>query len=150
MSNRIRIRRSSTAGKKPSAALMEAAELAVNFSDQRLYTKDHAGNIIDLTGVKEGDSPVVGGLTPGYLSGTYAPVSDRETDVYLGAVDDFLAFAADKWIVTQTGGPAPQSGQLRDMFLEGTNGPEWELGPSDEIELAIDMQRSVNYIRTFG
>ena len=42
----ISIKKSAVARKIPVAADLEVGELAVNFPDQKLYTKDAAGNVI--------------------------------------------------------------------------------------------------------
>ena len=44
----ISIKKSAVAGKIPAAADLEVGELAANFPDQKLYTKDVSGNIITL------------------------------------------------------------------------------------------------------
>jgi hypothetical protein len=46
----IKIKNSSIAGKEPTAAQLQTAELAVNLTDAKLYTKDAAGNIVALGG----------------------------------------------------------------------------------------------------
>src|SRR5690625_4367496 len=61
MSNIVRIRRTSTPEHKPAPNDLESAELAVNLADGRLFTADTSGHVVDLTGVKEGDSPVLDG-----------------------------------------------------------------------------------------
>ena len=45
----ISIKKSAVAGKIPAAADLEVGELAANFPDQKLYTKDAAGNVILLS-----------------------------------------------------------------------------------------------------
>lgn len=71
MANIVRIRRTSTPDHKPATNDLESAELAVNLADGRLYTANNAGAVVDLTGVKEGDSPEFGSvnLTGGGASG---------------------------------------------------------------------------------
>jgi hypothetical protein len=65
----IKIKNSSIAGKEPTAAQLQTAELAVNLTDAKLYTKDAAGNIVALGGSTGSggtgdrpDSPSVGDL----------------------------------------------------------------------------------------
>jgi len=48
MANQIQIKRSSVAGKVPDAANIAVGELAVNLTDQKLYTKDGSGNVFLL------------------------------------------------------------------------------------------------------
>lgn len=50
MANVIRIKRSSTPGAVPAAADLMSGELAVNLNDRKVYTKDHLGAIIELSG----------------------------------------------------------------------------------------------------
>ena len=46
----IKIKNSSIAGKEPTAAQLQIAELAVNLTDAKLYTKNAAGNVVALGG----------------------------------------------------------------------------------------------------
>ena len=48
MANQIQIKRSTVAGKVPDAANIAVGELAVNLTDQKLYTKDESGNVFLL------------------------------------------------------------------------------------------------------
>jgi len=49
MPNRIILKRSSVAAKVPLAADLSAGELAINLADKRLFSKDGAGNVINVT-----------------------------------------------------------------------------------------------------
>ena len=53
----ISIKKSAVAGKIPVAADLEVGELAANFPDQKLYTKDVSGNILELgaNGIQQHD-----------------------------------------------------------------------------------------------
>ena len=48
MATKIIIKNSSVAGKVPDASALNAAELAVNLEDQKLYSKDADGNVFEL------------------------------------------------------------------------------------------------------
>ena len=67
----LKIKNSTVAGRKPAADALETAELAINLVDKKLFTKDAAGNIIQLgaggevpSGDTDGrpDAPTVGEL----------------------------------------------------------------------------------------
>ena len=69
MATTITLKKSSTEGKKPDAGDLAIAELAVNLADKKLYTKNAAGEVIELSGgVNSGgsgekpDSPTPGDL----------------------------------------------------------------------------------------
>jgi len=77
MTTTMKHKRSSVAGNAPDAADIETGELAINFPDAALYTKDGSGNIIELSitdAIKEPVKNVSGGsLSVGtvvYQSGT--------------------------------------------------------------------------------
>jgi hypothetical protein len=48
MVNTIQIKRSNVAAKVPTAASLEVGELAVNFPDKKLYTKEPGGTVIEI------------------------------------------------------------------------------------------------------
>lgn len=50
MATTITLKKSSTEGKKPDAGDLAIAELAVNLADKKLYTKNAAGEVIELSG----------------------------------------------------------------------------------------------------
>ena len=49
MPNRIILKRSSVSAKVPLASDLSAGELAINLADKRLFSKDGAGNVINVT-----------------------------------------------------------------------------------------------------
>lgn len=59
MANKIIVKRSSVAGKVPVAADLDVGELAVNVTDQKLYTKNASGTVVQLGG-GSGTGDVVG------------------------------------------------------------------------------------------
>lgn len=48
--DKIQFKRTSTAGRLPTASMLAEGELAMNMVDKKLYTKDHLGNIISVGG----------------------------------------------------------------------------------------------------
>ena len=59
MANKIIIKKSSVAGKVPAAGDLEIGELAVNLTDQKLYSKNASGTVVQLGG-GSGSGDVVG------------------------------------------------------------------------------------------
>lgn len=68
----IQFKRSKTAGARPAASVLAEGELAINLKDRTLFTKNDAGQIIDLGFAKggqvDGDVTINGKLT---LNGAY-------------------------------------------------------------------------------
>ncbi len=68
----IQFKRSKTAGARPAASVLAEGELAINLKDRTIFTKDDAGQIIDLGFAKggqvDGDVTINGKLT---LNGAY-------------------------------------------------------------------------------
>ena len=68
MSYKIRPKRSITPGAVPSANVLDIGELAINLSDQRLFTKDGSNSVIALGGgvgdVQSANTLYVGNLIP--------------------------------------------------------------------------------------
>jgi hypothetical protein len=52
MANIIKHKRSSVAGQAPTAAQIDVGELAINFADKKLFTKDAANAVIEVAGSK--------------------------------------------------------------------------------------------------
>jgi hypothetical protein len=114
MTTTMKHKRSSVAGNAPDAADIETGELAINFPDAALYTKDGSGNIIELSitdAIKEPVKNVSGGsLSVGtvvYQSGTAgnsaevqaASNSSASTMPALGIITSTLADEAEGYIV---------------------------------------------------
>ena len=66
--NRVSIKKSSVAGKIPQPADLVTGELAVNFADKKLFTKDAADQVVALLG-KTGPQGPVGLQGPQGLGG---------------------------------------------------------------------------------
>lgn len=103
-------KRSSVAGNKPTAAQIAIGELAVNFADKKLYTKDASGNIIEIPNVTHPIDYQVKATAPTFRSdGTTALA---EGDVYYDTATDLLytyngttwvAVGGSKWTDVGTG-----------------------------------------------
>ena len=90
MSTTIKIKNSSVSGKVPAAGDLVTAELAVNLTDRKLYTKDTNGDVI-LLGGGEG-AQVPGGPTP---PGTGNEVGDLFFDT---ANNNLLYWDGSAWV----------------------------------------------------
>ena len=55
MANTLKIKRSNIAGRVPTSIDLDVGELAINFPDKKIFTKDPAGQIIELGGSGCGD-----------------------------------------------------------------------------------------------
>ncbi|WP_311750743.1 hypothetical protein [Proteus columbae] len=62
--NKIKFKRTSEKGKKPTPEILESGELAINLADRYLFTKDDAGAVINLSNppVYEGDVSFTGSV----------------------------------------------------------------------------------------
>lgn len=82
------LRNSAVAGVKPAAAELFPGELAVNFADQKLYTKSPSGLILDLTpltgivsiiGAVDGDVLVYSAAEGKYINMNLSEILDGGT-----------------------------------------------------------------------
>lgn len=76
MANKIIPKRSSVAGKAPATTDLDVGEIAVNLTDRKIFTKDGAGNVVQLGGSTGGvgtwlnfDGTLTGTITPRASSG---------------------------------------------------------------------------------
>ena len=72
MATTIVIKNSATGGKIPDASALVTAELALNLTDRKLYSKDAGGNVFEIAGgeganVPGGDTPPPNGNSVGDL-----------------------------------------------------------------------------------
>lgn len=63
MSNKVLLKRSSVAGRVPSASALEYGELALNYSDGVLYYKDSSNTVQSISGSGGGGATNLDGLT---------------------------------------------------------------------------------------
>jgi hypothetical protein len=91
MVNTIQIKRSNVAGKVPTAASLEVGELALNFPDKKIYTKEPGGAIVTL--VPSHDTTIAAA----------APASPRAHDLWLNTTTNLLSiWDGAKWVSTDT------------------------------------------------
>jgi hypothetical protein len=81
MPNRIILKRSSVSAKVPLASDLSAGELAINLADKRLFSKDGAGNVINVT-------VDAGHITSGSLTDPSWLTSLAKAKVGLGSVEN--------------------------------------------------------------
>ena len=94
MSKTIQHKRSSVAGNKPDNSQIAVGELAINFADRTVYTKDASNNIIEL----EKDI---------WRTATQ-PDSAREGDLwYNTSTQDLTFYDGDSWQAASGGAAAP-------------------------------------------
>jgi len=149
MTTTMKHKRSSVAGNAPDAADIETGELAINFPDAALYTKDGSGNIIELSitdSIKEPVKNVSGGsLSVGtvvYQSGTAgnsaevqaASNSSASTMPALGILTSTLADEAEGYVVLigKINGVNTSSFSEGDTLYVGASGTLTTTVPSGE------------------
>ena len=89
MATRIVIKNSTVGGKVPAAGDLINAELALNLTDKKLYSKDAAGNVFEIGG---GTANVPGGGTP---PGTGNEIGDLFFDTNL---NQLLYWDGSQWV----------------------------------------------------
>ena len=123
---RIRIKNSSVAGKIPDASALDAAELAINLKDQKLYSKDADGNVFELGGkVESGPTPPSNGNETGDLfwDGDFLLVWNGSEWVQVGQSDLDYTPASDGGTITNTNGEDAEL-PLVDATNAGLMSPE--------------------------
>ena len=103
MANKIQIKRSSVAGKVPTSSDIDVGELAINLTDQKLYSKDVANTVFEVGGGGGGASFEVGEVmlaSSAPTTGTwletgkyYSKAAYPDLATKLGNVADFGSFA---------------------------------------------------------
>ena len=63
MANTIKIKQSSVASRVPQASDLEQGELAINTNDEKLYTKNSSGSVVEL-----GRLPAINDVTDASVS----------------------------------------------------------------------------------
>ena len=149
MTTTMKHKRSSVAGNAPDAADIETGELAINFPDAALYTKDGSGNIIELSitdSIKEPVKNVSGGsLSVGtvvYQSGTAgnsaevqaASNTSASTMPALGIITSTLADEGEGYVVLigKINGVNTSSFSEGDTLYVGASGTLTTTVPSGE------------------
>ena len=112
MSKTIQHKRSSVAGNKPDNSQIAVGEIAINFADRLLFTKDASGNIVEL----EKD----------IWRRAAQPDSAREGDLWYNTSTQLLTFYnGDSWEATGSGvtsvtEPVPSGTTSSPAFSSGT------------------------------
>lgn len=90
MANIIKIKRSETPGLVPSAGSLAVGELAINLADQKIYSKDSGGNVIELSPAGGGGGSSGNSFTTIAVSGQTSVLADSTTDVLTLAAEGAL------------------------------------------------------------
>lgn len=90
MSNVIKIKRSETPGLVPSAGSLAVGELAINLADQKIYSKDSAGNVLGMSPSTGGGGGTGNSFTTIAVSGQSSVLADSTTDTLTLASEGVL------------------------------------------------------------
>jgi len=94
MANVIKLKQSSVAGKIPASSTLTQGELAINTTDEKLYTKNSSGNVVELLGTSSGGG---GGIN--FTSAATAPSSPTAGDVWYDSTEDNVyMWVGFKWL----------------------------------------------------
>ena len=134
MATKIIIKNSSVAGKVPDASALNAAELAVNLEDQKLYSKDANGNVFEL-GRGSTDSGGTGDR----------PTGPEIGDLYFDTdLEILLVWNGSEWEQITTGGDSlwvEDAGKLYPVTL--TNNVQIG-GTAADAQHRTEMRRRAN------
>lgn len=129
MPTKIQIKRSSVAGKVPTDTQLDVGELAVNLADQKLYTKNTSGSVVEISGGAgttgpQGPQGVAGTNGATWYNGAGSPSGST------GAVNDFYLDTASGDVYKKTGSSSWtfQSSLKGPMGLTGPTGPTGPTG----------------------
>lgn len=121
----IQFKRSKTAGARPAASVLAEGELAINLKDRTLFTKNDAGQIIDLGFAKggqvDGDVTINGKLT---LNGAYVQTLAGINTT--GGINSGAAISATTYYARSGSfyARAPDSNVNTHVWFENNNGIE--------------------------
>ena len=92
MATTIKHKRSSVAGNNPAAGDIEVGEIAINLADQKIFTKDTSGNVIELAEDTNTTYTASNGIT---LTGTDFALTDTNSKLNLsgGTLTGDVGFA---------------------------------------------------------
>src|SRR6056300_223979 len=128
MSNKVLLKRSSVAGRVPSAAALEYGELALNYSDGVLYYKDSSNTVQSISG-----------------SGGGATNLDGLTDVTIAGVADGDVLQYDsgtgEWVNAPAGSISTAFDGLADVTI--TNEAPSQLAYYDGTEWKNDYKYNI-------
>jgi len=129
MATKIILKKSSTAGAVPLVADLDAAELAINLADRKIYTKNNSGAIVTLQGA--------------YVD-SVAPGTPAEGDLWYDTTSNYLkAYNGSSWVnagFTTLGefGITATAAELN--VLDGITATTTELNYVDGVTSAIQTQ----------
>ena len=90
MSNIIKFKRSETAGLIPSADDLAVGEIAINLADQKIYSKDSSGTVIELSPSTGGSGGSGNSFTTIAVAGQTSVLADSTTDTLTLASEGVL------------------------------------------------------------
>ena len=126
MANTIKIKNSSVSARVPSTGDLVESELAINTLDEKIYTKNSAGAIVELKGNSADKLPLSGGALTGALT-TNSTIDGRDV-----AADGVLATNA-----------LPKSGGTMTGNTTHADGVKSVYGDSSDLEISHDGSNSI-------
>jgi len=120
MPTKIQLKRSSVAGKAPTAGQLDVGELAVNLTDKKIYTKNAAGSVVEILGSTgpQGPAGPTGATGPAGATGATGPQGPQGPTGPAGA-------NGEKWY-TGSGAPSAGTGVNGDLYLNTSTGDVYE------------------------
>jgi hypothetical protein len=107
MANIIKLKQSAVQGKVPLASQLVQGEIALNTADEKIYTRNSSGNIVEL------------GKGSEYTSANSAPASPTDGDHWFDPQTGILYVrVTDQWLDIATAGGAPTN-----VFSNATSAP---------------------------
>jgi hypothetical protein len=132
MANIIKIKQSSVASRVPQSSDLEQGELAINTLDEKLYTKNSSGSVVEL------------GAGTGFVSSSSAPTGVEDGTTWFNTTEGVLYILADSnWIDLSTVG-----GHLYNK-TDGTAAPTVNDDSGDGFEVGsmwVDVTNDAAYI----
>lgn len=111
---KIQMRRTKTAGQKPTAAQILEGELLVNFPDRKIYTKNDAGGIIELGNPETADKlNIAGSLVTGGATTLNGGVTIANKANITGATAELTIGSGNATPIIKMGVTATKSYQIK-------------------------------------
>lgn len=126
MPTKIQLKRSSVAGKAPTAGQLDVGELAVNLTDKKIYTKNASGSVVEILGSvgPQGPAGATGPQGPAGVAGATGATGATGPAGATGATGPAGA-NGEKWF-TGTTTPSAGTGANGDLYLNTTTGDVYE------------------------
>lgn len=123
MPTKIQLKRSSVAGKAPTAGQLDVGELAVNLTDKKIYTKNASGNVVEILGSVGPQGPA----GPTGATGPQGPQGPAGATGATGATGPQgpAGIDGERWY-TGAGAPSAGTGANGDLYLNTSNGDVYE------------------------